>query len=90
MFTPIITEKTLKDAKSGRYTFRFSKTTTKYQIKQIISKAFGVHVKSVSTINSKGETKTTMMRRKKRVMPSKKAIVVLADKEKIDLFEAKK
>lgn len=90
MFTPIITEKSLKDAKAGKYTFRFEINVTKYQIKNIIEKAFGVHVKSVKTANSKGEKKLTMMRRKKTVKPSKKAIVTLAEKEKIDLFEAKK
>ncbi|KKQ26280.1 MAG: 50S ribosomal protein L23 [Microgenomates group bacterium GW2011_GWC1_37_12b] len=90
MLIPIITEKSLKDAKAGRYTFRFPKNTTKYEVKAIVEKTFGVHVTSVKTMSQKGGTKTTMMRKKKTVKPSKKAIVTLKDKEKIDLFEAKK
>lgn len=90
MLIPVITEKSLKDAKAGRYTFRFEKSTTKYEIKAMVEKTFGVHVTNVRTIAQKGETKLTQMRRKKNVKPSKKAIVTLKDKETIDIFEAKK
>jgi len=90
MLIPVITEKSLKDAKAGRYTFRFPKNATKYKIKAAVEKTFGVHVTGVKTMSQKGGVKTTMMRRKKTIRPSKKAIVTLKDKEKIDLFEAKK
>src|SRR3989344_9636844 len=84
---PIITEKSLKLASGGRYSFRVARTVNKRQIKRLIEEAFDVHVVSVKTIKEKGEVKKTFRGRKKIIMPSKKAIVKLKDKEKIDLFD---
>jgi large subunit ribosomal protein L23 len=86
---PIITEKSLQDAKEGYYTFRVDNSLTKYQIRKLISEVFGVNVKKVRTINQKGEKKRTNQGRIKIVKPSKKAIVTLSEKEKIDIFESK-
>jgi ribosomal protein L23 len=87
---PIVTEKSLDLAKKGRYTFRVEVGLRKHQIKRLIDEIFGVHVKTIRTMNIRGEVKKTLSGRKRRVMPSKKAIVTLAEKEKIDLFETKK
>lgn len=86
---PIITEKTLDLAKKGKYTFRVGVGMRKHQIKKLVDEVFGVHVKKVWTMNVKGENKRTLRGRKKKVMPFKKAIVTLGDKEKIDLFDTK-
>lgn len=90
MIKPIITEKSLKEAKLGRYTFRLSKSLNKQQIKNLIEKLFGVNVKSVATMVSKKVEKRRLSGRKKVIMPFKKAVVTLKEGEKIDLFEAKK
>ena len=87
---PIITEKTLEQAKDGNYTFRVEKGLNKNQIKLLIEEVFGVHVKKIRTINVRGELKRTLAGRKRRIMSVKKTIVTLAGKEKIDLFETKK
>ncbi len=87
---PIMTEKSLELAKKGSYTFRVEVGLGKYGIKKLIEEVFGVHVRTIRTMNIKGEIKRTLSGRKRRVMPSKKAIVTLAEKEKIDLFETKK
>lgn len=87
---PVFTEKTLNDAKKGNYTFRVSKGLNKHQIKKLVEKAFGVTVTSVRTMNEPGEQKRTMLGRKRVVMPKKKAIVSLKEKEKIDIFEEAK
>ena len=87
---PIITEKTLELAKNGKYSFRVEVGLRKHQIKKLVEETFGVHVKRIWTMNVKGEIKRTLRGRKKRIMPSKKAIVTLAEKEKIELFETKK
>ena len=42
------------------------------------------------TVKVPGETKRTAKGRKKIILPGKKAIVTLKEKEKIDLFETKK
>lgn len=85
---PILTEKSLADAKSGKYSFWVSPSLTKYQIKKLISEIFEVQVDSVATANYKREEKRSVWRRKKSVKPArKKAVIVLKGKDKIDLFE---
>jgi len=86
---PVITEKSLSDAKDGNYTFIFNPSMTKGQIKALIAKTFGVHVVAVRTVNYKHFIKKTYAGRKVKVAPYKKAVVTLKDKEKIDLFETK-
>lgn len=87
---PIITEKTTKLSSDGKYTFRVEKTLNKYQIKELVEKVFKVKVKNVKTLKVSGENKRTMRGRKKIIKPTKKAIVTLEGKDKIDLFESKK
>ncbi len=87
---PVITEKSLELAKKGKYTFKVGIGMRKGQIRQLISEVFNVHVKTVRTMNFKGEEKRTLTGRKRRIMPVKKTIVTLAEKEKIDIFENKK
>jgi large subunit ribosomal protein L23 len=87
---PVITEKSLKDAKEGKYTFRVDKGMDKFAVKKLIEETFNVHVVDVNTIKVPGEVKKTMTGRKRMVKPGKKAIVKLKEKEKIDLFEESK
>lgn len=87
---PIVTEKTLEDAKNGRYTFKVNPSWNKFEIKEAINRIFGVHVVNVRTINMHGIVKRTLSGRKRVIKPGKKAIVTLKDKEKIDVFETKK
>ncbi|KKQ41767.1 MAG: 50S ribosomal protein L23 [Microgenomates group bacterium GW2011_GWC1_37_8] len=87
---PIITEKTLKLAQAGKYTFRVDKNLTKYQIKKLVNDIFNVHTQRIWTIKVAGEVKKTTRGEKRIIKPTKKAIVSLKEKEKIDLFETKK
>jgi large subunit ribosomal protein L23 len=87
---PILTEKSLADAKSGFYTFWVDPFLTKGQIKAFIGRVFKVHVKSVRTINYKGGTRKNFRGRMQRVLAKKKALVALAKDEKIEIFEGKK
>jgi large subunit ribosomal protein L23 len=84
---PILTEKSLRDAKEGRYTFRVDPGLTKHKIRKLVEEVFGVHVTKVRTIKEKGEVKRTVFGKKRVITPKKKAIVTLKEKEKIDLFE---
>lgn len=86
---PVITEKSLEDAKNGKYTFLVDISLNKYKIRKLIEDVFEVQVKKVRTISSKGETKYTLQRRKKIIKPTKKAIVELKGDAKIDIFEVK-
>lgn len=84
---PILTEKSMADAKDGTYTFWVPVEFTKFQIKDIIGRAFGVKVKSVRTQSKKGGIKTTLTRSKVKIKARKKAIIKLAGKDTIDIFD---
>lgn len=88
--TPIFTEKSLSEAKKGKYTFRVGKGLTKTKIKKLVEEAFGVTVAKVWTLNESGEQKRTVLGRKRVILPKKKAIVSLKGKDKIDIFEEAK
>lgn len=84
---PVLTEKSLSEVAKNRYTFFVAPGMTKYAVKKAVEETFGVSVVSVRTMNLKGEKKRTMAGRKRVIMPKKKAVVTLGEKDKIDLFE---
>lgn len=86
---PILTEKSLKEAKRGNYTFWVEKNLSKSQIKSLVNEVFGVHVVSVKTANLKEAHKRSLWGKKRKIPARKKTIVTLKEKEKIDLFETK-
>jgi large subunit ribosomal protein L23 len=90
LLKPVLTEKSLSEAKKGNYTFWVGRGLTKNQIKRLVAEVFGVTVVNVRTINLRGEKKKTLRGRIRIIKPRKKAIVTLKEKEKIDLFEEKK
>ncbi|MGB6838757.1 MAG: 50S ribosomal protein L23 [Microgenomates group bacterium] len=87
---PVLTEKSMSEAKEGIYTFWVEKSMNKNQIRKAVEDVFGVHVVKVRTINVAGETKRTFRGKKRTIKPRKKAMVTLKEKEKIDLFEEAK
>jgi large subunit ribosomal protein L23 len=87
--TPVLTEKSIRLAEDGVYTFYVDRKLTKNQIRQMVNKHFGVNVTRVRTIKLPGETKRTLRGYKRTAQPKKKALVNLQEKEKIDLFEVK-
>lgn len=87
---PILTEKSLQEAKNRNYTFLVEKNMDKGQIKKAVEDLFSVHVVRVRTVKKGGENKKNTRGYKRKVLPVKKAIVSLKEKEEIDLFETKK
>ena len=88
LLKPIITERSLKDASSGVFTFMVKKYADKVGIKKAVESQFQVHVKGLSTIKVKGKKRMIGRRRTKVTKPDwKKAKVRLAAGEKISLFE---
>ncbi len=87
---PVITEKSLSEAKEGNYTFYVDRRLNKNQIKLLVESTFDVTVTKVRTLNVKGENKRNSLGKKKIIKPRKKAIVTLVEKDSIDLFEEKK
>ena len=87
---PIFTEKSTNLAKQGKYTFEVDVKATKHLIKSELLKVFGVHVRDVRTIKNTGEAKKNLRGHKVWVRAVKKAIVTIAEGEKLDVFEEKK
>ena len=91
---PILSEKaTLLSEKNNKYVFEVDKNVNKLVIKQIIQKKFDVKVKKVAVMNYKGKVKNMSMRSNGRVLRTtgsksswKKAIITLAEGQKIDLL----
>lgn len=90
MITPIYTEKSLAQAKMGKYSFWVDRFANKSTIKAEVASLFNVHVVTIKTANLAGESRRNTKGKKYTVLSKKKAIVTLKDKEKIDLFEETK
>lgn len=85
---PVITEKSMSEVPSGKYTFAVVPQATKVQIKKAINDTFSVHVVSIATSMVKGKTKRVGQRRQEvKESVWKKAIIVLKKGEKIGIFE---
>ena len=87
IFEPIVSEKSydlIED--ENTYTFVVDRRSNKTEIKQAIATIFDVKVVSVNTINRKGKRKRTGYVLAKR-KDTKRALVKLADGDKIDIFE---
>lgn len=84
---PVFSEKAFAGMERGAYTFWVSPKATKTEIKSAIQKAFDVKVVGISTANVPGKRKRVgkfIGQRNDR----KKAIVRLAEGQKIEALEA--
>lgn len=86
-----ISEKSMKLAGRGEYTFEVAKGANKEQVKKAVEEKFKVNVLKVAIINIKGEVRTQKRVRKfYRTASFKKAIVKIAKDQKIAIFETPK
>jgi large subunit ribosomal protein L23 len=84
---PLVTEKSHQQLdRLGAYTFVVAKDANKIEIAQAVEKTFNVKVKDVRTMNYAGKTKR-MGRWVGRKPSWKKAVVVLAEGDSIEIFE---
>ena len=83
---PLVTEKSTHQANTrNAYAFAVAPDANKVQVRQAIEKIYNVKVKDVRTANRKGKPRGAGYRRGST--PSwKKAVVVLHDEYRIDLF----
>jgi len=85
---PIISEKSMTDAATGKYTFKVTLQSTKKQIKKAIEEQFKVNVVKVATITVKGRSSKNGIRRVESLkQPFKKAIALLKAGQKISIFD---
>lgn len=87
---PVLTEKSLDNAKKGKYTFWADPNATKYTVKRLIEEIFEVKVATVKTSNYKKSVRKNFKGNKVTEAARKKCIVTLKGKDKIDIFETKK
>jgi len=87
MIKPIFTEKSLKDAKLGNYTFKVEPRMDKKRIAAEIAKIFDVVVTRVRTMKTGGEKGRNAKGKNFSKLATKKAIVVLKEGDKISIFE---
>ena len=90
LLKPIVTEKMTRDGdKFNRYGFVVARSANKIQIRKAVEELYGVTVESVNTIRYGGKVKTRNTRSGLlvgRTAAFKKAVVTLAEGNKIDFY----
>ncbi len=86
LIRPVITEKTAAMMQDNKYTFVVAMDANKIEIRQAVEEVFKVKVESVNTIRVLGKVKR-MGRTQGKRSDFKKAIVKLAEGERIEFFE---
>jgi len=84
ILAPVITEKSSAVSEANQVVFKVRLDATKPQIKAAVEKLFNVKVLAVNTLTRKGKTKR-FRGIKGRQQDVKKAIVKLAEGDKIDV-----
>jgi len=88
---PVISEKSMRDAMVGKYTFEVCLWANKRQIAGAVANQFGVEVMAVKTTVTKGKVKRVGRKRVElKEKDVKKAVVEVKKGQKIDIFEVKK
>lgn len=83
---PFVTEQSTAAMEENKYTFEVALKATKSQIKRSVEKIFGVKVLKVNTSRIPGKLKR-MGRFEGRRPERKKAVVQLAEGDRIEIFE---
>jgi len=91
LIRPIFTEKIARLQESeNKYAFEVDRNANKIEIRRAIEKKFEVKVKNIQTMLVPGKTRQQMTRRGRfygKRPDWKKAIVTLAEGDKLELFE---
>ena len=84
---PIVSEKSYALIEEGVYTFKVHTSATKPEIRDAVQAIWGVQVSNVNTLNRKGKSRRTRGTNRIGSKPdTKRAIVSVADGERIDIF----
>ncbi|MFD9125781.1 50S ribosomal protein L23 [Kitasatospora sp. NPDC059571] len=85
LIKPVISEKSYSLLDENKYTFVVAPGANKTQIKQAVEAVFSVKVEAVNTLNRQGKRKRSRTGFGKR-KDTKRAIVTLAEGNRIDIF----
>ena len=85
---PVVSEKTMSLLDGNAYTFVVHPEANKIEIRQAVESIFNVRVTNVNTLNRQGKRKRNRRTNTFGKRPDqKRAIVTLAEGDRIDLFE---
>ena len=87
LLAPVVSEKSYSLLDENKYTFLVAPGANKTEIKIAVETVFKVHVTGVNTLNRQGKKRRTRSGFGKRP-DTKRAIVTVADGERIDIFSA--
>lgn len=85
LLRPIVTEKSMTQTNSGKYTFEVLKSATKQEIAEAVAEAFKVDVVEVNVMTVRGKTRR-LGRKTGRRPDRKKAIVTVAPGQRIERY----
>jgi large subunit ribosomal protein L23 len=85
LLAPVVSEKSYALLDQNKYTFLVDPAANKTEIKIAVEKVFKVSVTGVNTINRAGKKRRTRYGTGRRP-DTKRAIVTVADGDRIDLF----
>ncbi|MGA4669361.1 50S ribosomal protein L23 [Propionibacteriaceae bacterium Y1923] len=85
LLAPVVSEKSYGLLDENKYTFIVDPTANKTEIKIAVEQIFDVKVLSVNTINRQGKARRTRYGMGRRAS-SKRAIVTVAEGQRIDIF----
>ncbi|NNN19360.1 MAG: 50S ribosomal protein L23 [Acidimicrobiaceae bacterium] len=85
---PVVSEKSYRSMDENFYTFVVAPRANKVEIRKAVEQIFGVKVLNVNTLNRKGKRKKNRKSGEFSSKPdTKRAIVKLAENDRIDLFD---
>ena len=85
---PVISEKSVLEAERNNYTYAVARDANKFQIKAAVEAEFKVTVLGVRVLTVKPKKKRRGRRQLGTVPGWRKAVVTIAEGQKIELFEA--
>lgn len=86
ILAPVVSEKSYSLLDQNAYTFYVHPAANKTEIRQAVEAIWDVKVINVNTVNRKGKTKRFRYTQGKRP-DTKRAVVKLAEGDKIEIFE---
>ena len=87
LLAPVVSEKSYTLLDENKYTFLVAPDANKTEIKIAVESVFDVKVTGVNTLNRQGKKRRTRNGTGKRA-DTKRAIVSVADGQRIDIFSA--
>ncbi len=88
LIRPVISEKSVAQTERNNYTFAVARDANKFQIKDAVETQFKVDVLGVRVLTVKPKEKRRGRRTPGMTAGWRKAVVTLAEGQKIELFEA--